>query len=109
MPAGITFQIKESFILRQNYIKQYKSEVLKIRNNPELNNNRLEKLQELRKKFVKKSKYVKDHLSKGLSLKKDKKGYYLVLDAQEISKRKLSDIGKKYNPDLTISVLQASC
>lgn len=54
-------------------------------------------------------KYVKDHLPKGLSLKKDKKGYYLVLDAQEISKRKLSDIGKKYNPDLTISVLQASC
>lgn len=54
MPAGIRFQIKESFILRQNYIKQYKSEVLKIRNNPELNNNRLEKLQELRKKFVKK-------------------------------------------------------
>lgn len=326
MPAEITFQIKESFILRQNYIKQYKSEVLKIRNNPELNNNRLEKLQELCKKFVKKyieidkditahqlkelvdvvffefdwkkidvpailnareevldiirelkpsaktkglvkkafgtpefldedklsyfdalliskvrtrremidnikttyqtfsycffaeplqnlyeqdlkgsivlsnnkgnaknywykicslastykekddfeieqtiaktqekeitrlpsvkspdkierlylemyysenssyrttthyydapsktethhrtetrdlnPKYVKDHLPKGLSLKKDKKCYYLVLDAQEISKHKLSDIGKKYNPDLTISVLQASC
>ena len=54
-------------------------------------------------------KYVKEHLPIGLSLKKDKKGYYLVLEAQEISKRKLADIGKRYNPDLTISVLQASC
>lgn len=52
MPAGITFQIKESFGLRKHYIKQYKSEVQKIRNNPEFKNNRLEKLQTLREKFV---------------------------------------------------------
>ena len=41
------------------------------------------------------------------SLKYARKGYYLVLETQEISKRKLADIGKKYNSDLTISVLQA--
>ena len=49
--------------------------------------------------------YVKDNLPKGVELLKDKKGYYLIQRAQEISKKDLTRIGRRYNREATLSEL----